>query len=108
MGFADAQPSYELANSVRLLEPTANARAPLCYSTERLAAFTTLAHFAVSSARNLPNSAGDIGIGMPPNSASFASIFGLARAAVTDLFKTSTTSAGVPFGAEMPYQGAAS
>src|SRR5258708_6118614 len=108
MGFADAQPSYELANSVRLLEPTANARAPLFHSTERLAALTTLAHFAVSSARNLPNSAGDIGIGMPPRSASFACNFGVASPAATDLFRVSTTSAGVPRGAEIPYHGAAS
>src|SRR5215471_1038812 len=78
------------------------------YSTDRLAAFTTLAHFAVSSARNLPNSAGDMVIGMPPRSASFAFIFGLASAAAIDLFRISTTSAGVPLGAEMPYQGAAS
>src|SRR5215831_2396711 len=78
------------------------------YSTDRLAAFTTLAHFAVSSARNLPNSPGDMGIGMPPRSASFAFIFGLASAAAIDLFRISTTSAGVPLGAEMPYQGAAS
>ena len=69
---------------------------------------TTVAHFAVSSATNLPNSAGDIGIGMPPSSASFAWSFGSASALPTDLFNVSTMSAGVPLGAETPYHGLAS
>src|SRR5437879_8240734 len=39
-----------------------------------LRARMTLPHFSVSSAMNLPNSAGDIGIGTPPRSASRALI----------------------------------
>jgi hypothetical protein len=42
------------------------------HSAEILANFTTFAHFSVSSATSLPNSADDIGIGMPPRSTSFA------------------------------------
>jgi hypothetical protein len=37
-------------------------------STEMFANFTTFAHFSVSSATSLPNSAGLIGIGIPPSS----------------------------------------
>src|SRR5215471_772235 len=42
----------------------------------------TLAHFSVSSAMSLPKSAGDIGIGTPPRSASRALIVGSARPAL--------------------------
>ncbi len=35
---------------------------------------TTFAHFSVSSAMNLPNSAGDIGVGTPPRSANRAGV----------------------------------
>ena len=74
----------------------------LHHSTEMPADYTTTPHFSVSSASSLPNSAGDIGIGVPPSSAMRACIFGSASAAVTALLSTSIASGGVPFGAEMP------
>jgi hypothetical protein len=78
------------------------------HSTEILANFTTLAHFSVSSANSLPNSAGDMGIGVAPSSVMRAFIFGSASAAPTALLRVSTISGGVPLGAEMPYQTLAS
>src|SRR5262249_61706636 len=51
-----------------------------------LAARITLPHFSVSSAMSLPNSAGDIGIGTPPRSASRALILGSARTALNASF----------------------
>src|SRR5262245_21501897 len=69
-----------------------------------LAARITLPHFSVSSAMNLPKSAGVIGIGVPPKSSSRAFIFGSARAALVSLLSFSTMSAGVFLGAQMPYQ----
>ncbi len=69
---------------------------------------TTAPHFSVSSVTNLPNSAGDIGIGSPPSSAMRAFIFGSLSAAVNARFSVSTTSGGVPFGAATPYQTLAS
>ena len=68
------------------------------------AALITLAHFSVSSAMSLPKSAGDIGIGVPPKSASRAFITGLARAALISLLSFSIISAGVFLGTPMPYQ----
>src|SRR5215475_181772 len=47
--------------------------------------FTTFAHFSVSSAMNLPNSAGVIGIGTPPRPASRALIVGSGEAGVNCL-----------------------
>src|SRR5262245_2969770 len=64
----------------------------------------TLAHFSVSFAMNFPKSAGVIGIGTPPRSASRALILGSARPALNSLLSLSTISAGVPFGAPTPYQ----
>src|SRR5262245_4984630 len=66
--------------------------------------FTTFAHFSVSSAMNLPNSAGDIGIGTPPRSASRALIVGSGRPALIASLSLLTISAGVPVGAPTPYQ----
>src|SRR5690349_5865969 len=45
-------------------------------STETPANSTTLRHFSVSSATSLPNSAGVIGLGRPPTSASRATSLG--------------------------------
>src|SRR5215831_3019096 len=70
--------------------------------------FTTFAHFSVSSAMNLPNSAGDIGIGRPPRSASRALIVGSARPALIASLSLSTISAGVFLGTPTPYQKLAS
>src|SRR5262249_10321527 len=56
------------------------------------AALITLAHFSVSAAMNLPNSAGVIGIGTAPKSASRALILGSARAALISLLSLSMIS----------------
>ena len=69
-----------------------------------LAARITLPHFSVSSAMSLAKSAGVIGIGTPPTSASRALILGSARPALNSLLSLLTISAGVPFGAPTPYQ----
>src|SRR5262249_4534852 len=63
------------------------------YSGLMLAARITLPHFSVSSAMNLPKSAGVIGIGRPPRSASRAFIVGSARAAGVSPFRLSTVGA---------------
>src|ERR1700722_8371732 len=78
------------------------------YSIDSLADFTTLPHFTVSSAKSLPNAAGDIGIGTPPSWAMRTCIPGSASAALTALLRTSITSGGVPLGAAMPYHTLAS
>jgi hypothetical protein len=53
-----------------------------------------LPHLSVSSTMNLPNSAGDIGIGTPPKSASRALIVASARPALIASLSLSTISAG--------------
>src|SRR5262249_55428489 len=57
------------------IDPTADRP----HSPLMLAARITLPHFSVSSAMNLPNSAGIIGIGTPPRSARLAFILGSLR-----------------------------
>ena len=64
----------------------------------------TLAHFSVSSAMNLPKSAGEPASTVPPRSASRALILGSARAALIPLLSLSTISTGVAFGAPTPNQ----
>src|SRR5262245_7574932 len=66
------------------------------------AARITLPHFSVSSAMNLPKSAGVIGIGRPPRSASRALIVGSARASLISSFSFSTIAAGVFLGTPTP------
>src|SRR5262249_36410648 len=66
--------------------------------------FTTLPHFSVSSASNLPKSAGEPGSAVAPNSASRTFILGSARPALISLLSLSTILAGVFFGAPMPVQ----
>src|SRR5215471_10996789 len=78
------------------------------HSALMLAARITLAHFSVSSAMSLPKSAGDIGIGTPPRSASRALIVGSARPALIASLSLSTISAGVFLGTPTPYQKLAS
>src|SRR5262249_58612847 len=73
------------------------------HSTEMLANFTTLAHFAVSSTTSLPKSAADIGMGVPPSCATRSCIFGSASAAVTALLRISIASGGMTLGPAMPY-----
>src|SRR5262249_9997409 len=70
--------------------------------------FTTFAHFSVSSAMNLRNSAGDIGIGTPPRSASRVLIVESARPALIASLSLSTISAGVFLGTPTPYHALAS
>src|SRR6516225_4254408 len=74
------------------------------HSTLRLANFTTLPHFSVSAAINLPKLAGVTTIGTPPSSSSFAFSLGSARPALIALLSLSTISVGVFFGAPMPNQ----
>src|SRR5262245_42195532 len=78
------------------------------HSALMLAARITLPHFSVSSAMSLPNSAGVIGVGSTPTSASRAFSFLSARPALTSLLSLSTMSAGVLLGAPTPYHPVAS
>ena len=55
----------------------------------------TLAHFSVSPAITVANSAGDNASALPPRSVSLACIFGSARPKLTSLLSFSTISAGV-------------
>src|SRR5262245_9901145 len=68
----------------------------------------TLAHFSVSSAVNLPNSAGVIGMGTPPSSAMRVLIVGSANAARTVGLMVATMSVGVFLGAQRAYHWLAS
>src|SRR5262249_41712656 len=70
--------------------------------------FTTFAHFSVSSAMNLPNSAGVIGIGTPPRPASRALIVGSARPALIASLSLSIICDVGFLGAPTPYQALAS
>jgi hypothetical protein len=60
-----------------------------------LAVRITLAHFSVSAAMSLPNSAGVIGIEPPPRSASRSLIVGSASPALISLLSFWIISAGV-------------
>src|ERR1700685_1979616 len=68
----------------------------------------TLPHFSISLAISLPNSAGVIGIGMPPRSAMPEAILASARAALISALSLATISGGVFFGAATPCQAKAS
>src|SRR5215472_18420668 len=69
-----------------------------------LATRITLPHFFVSSAMSLAKSAGEPASAATPRLANRACNLGSAMVALTSLFSRSMTSAGVPFGAPMPYQ----
>src|SRR5262245_21694844 len=69
-----------------------------------LAARMTLAHFSVSSATSLPNSAGDPASGGPPRSKSRALILGWAKAVLISRLSLSMASCAVALGAAMPHQ----
>src|ERR1043166_5883442 len=97
-----SRPLTSWAREARLLRFSRNDQRR-DHSIEMLANLTTLAHFAVSSTRSLPNSSADIGIGVPPSWTTRSCILGSASAAFTALFRVSTTSAGLPFGPELPY-----
>ena len=68
------------------------------------AARITLAHFSVSSARCLPNSAGEPGKTVPPRSPNRAFILGSARPVLVAWLSFSTISVGVFLGAPRPYR----
>src|SRR5215475_13872408 len=74
---------------------------PTGHSGLMLAARITLPHFSVSSAINLPKSAGESASAALPNSASRAFSLGSASAALISLLSLSV---GVFLGAPMPYQ----
>src|SRR5215468_3238751 len=74
-------------------------RAERPYSGLTLAARITLAHFSVSLAMSLPNSAGVIGIGAPPSSTRRALSLGSARPALISRFSVAMISGGVFLGA---------
>src|SRR6516225_3562294 len=69
-----------------------------------LSARTTLLHFSVSAAMNLPKSAGAPASAVPPRSASRAFNLGSASAALISLLSMSMISTGVFFGMPTPYQ----
>src|SRR6516162_3450552 len=79
-----------------------NIRPDLVHSGLMLAARITLPHFSVSSAMNLPKSAGEPASIVPPKSASRAFILGSARPALISLLSLSTISTGVFLGAPTP------
>src|SRR5262249_11886276 len=64
--------------------------------------FTTLAHFSISSAMNLPKPAGQIAKAAEAKFANRASMVGSARTALISLLSFSTISGGVFFGAPIP------
>src|SRR5262249_45586301 len=68
----------------------------------------TLPHFSFSAEMCLRKWAGEPTGGVPPRSASFAFIFGSARAALMSLLSLSTISTGVALGAPMPSHALAS
>src|SRR6202048_4299611 len=74
------------------------------YSGLMPASLITLAHFSVSSAMNLPNFAGVIGVDSTPKVKRRAFKSGAATPAVLSLLSLSMIVAGVPVGAQMPYQ----
>jgi hypothetical protein len=57
---------------------------------------------------SLPNAAGEPGNGVPPSSARRALSLGSARPALISALSLPMISAGVPLGAQMPYQSLAS
>src|SRR6516165_12240118 len=69
-----------------------------------LAARITLPHFSVSSAMNLPKSAGEPTSGVAPRSASCALIFRSASAVLISLLSLSMISGGVLLGEPKPDQ----
>src|SRR5262245_53426018 len=73
-----------------------------------LAVRITLPHFLVSSAMSLAKSTGEPASAATLRLANRACNLGSAMAALTSLFSRSTTSAGVFFGAPMPYHPLAS
>src|ERR1700761_2743959 len=73
-----------------------------------LANLFTLAHFSVSSAMNLPKSAGEPENTPQPRSSRRLRIAGSASAALTSLLSLATMSDAVPLGTAMPYQPLAS
>jgi len=74
-----------------------------CFHTGLMPAnFTTLAHFAVSSATNFPNSAGVVDIGVTPMPTRLACILGSATTALISLLSFSMISVDVLLGAPMP------
>src|SRR5947209_9310245 len=73
-----------------------------------LAARITLPHFSVSSAMNLPKSAAEPGIGMPPASAKCCLVLGSASAELISLLSVSMISEGVFLGTPIPFQFVAS
>src|SRR5262249_25678695 len=80
----------------------------IAYIGLMLAATITLPHFLISSEMSLPQSAGEPPSTVPPRLASRALNFGSAMLILTSLFSLSMRSAGVPFGAPMPYHALAS
>jgi len=68
----------------------------------------TLPHFSASLAIKLPKSAAYPGSSYAPRSINRAFAAGSASIALIALLSASTISAGVPFGATMPYQALAS
>src|SRR5262249_44756932 len=94
----------------------ADVDAGICAATARItvhyglmpANFTTLAHFSVSSAINVPNSVGVIGIGSALRPLIRTLTCGSARPAAILLLSLSMIAAGVPLGAPMPIQPLAS
>src|SRR6202035_1064795 len=71
-------------------------RQPLDHSGLMPANLTTLPHFAVSSAINMANSAGELTRGVAPNSAYRSLKLGSTRTALISLFSLSMISTGVP------------
>ena len=82
--------------------------APERHSGLIFANLTTLAHFAVSSARSLPKPAGESLSTVPPKSAIRIFTFGSSSNAFTSTLSLLTMSAGVFLGAPMPWKALAS
>src|SRR5258705_6451932 len=92
----------------RFGERSGMSRRPQRQSGLMPANLITLAHFSVSLAMNLSNSAGDIGKAVAPSSVIRSLILGSVSAALISLLSLPTISAGVFLGAPMPFHALAS
>jgi ABC-type uncharacterized transport system substrate-binding protein len=84
-----------------ILAPGTSTVGPLMQATRTLITFV---HFSISSAMNLPNSAGVLSIGSTPKAMRRAFRVGLATPALISAFSLSTTAVGVPIGTQIPNQ----
>src|SRR5580693_3174447 len=104
LGAGDIRQDRQRSGTGRKMQETTAGQLHVVFHQFALAPenFTTLAHFAVSSATNLPNSAAEPGSTMPPSAVTLAFSAGSASAALISPLSLLMTAAGVFLGAPMP------